>query len=353
MYRLADQRAQADRSAMTESTYRWVVERIREHVVQHGLSRLRAVLHGGEPLLVGAGVLAAMTAQLRAAVPGGTLVDVTVQTNAVRLRPQDLDTFAAGRIRVGVSLDGDRRGNDRHRRYANGGSSFAPVHRALTLLSRRPDVFAGILCVVDLANDPIETYEALIQYGPNKVDFLLPHANWSSPPPDHSDQPRYGAWLATAFDRWYDAPVRETGVRLFEEIINLLFGGHSRTEAIGLSPVATIVVNVDGAYEDIDTLRSTYAGAVDTGLNARDHPLDRALHHPAIAARQQGLARLADECRRCPVHRVCGGGYLPHRYRAGSGFAHPSVYSADLRHLIEHIAGRLRTDLARLRRQPA
>ena len=67
-------------------------------------------------------------------------------------------------VRVGVSLDGDRTANDRHRRFADGRSSHKQAMRALALL-RRPDyrhLYAGILCTVDVANDPITVYEAVL-----------------------------------------------------------------------------------------------------------------------------------------------------------------------------------------------
>jgi uncharacterized protein len=348
MYRLADQRMRGQ-AAMTEGTFGQTVERIREHLLGHGLTQMRVVFHGGEPLLVGADTLATMAARLREAMPPGIAVEATVQTNAVRLSRHDVELFTAHGIRVAVSLDGDREANDRHRRSAGGRSSFAAVDRALRLLQKQPETFAGILCVVDLANDPVRTYETLLRYDPPIVDFLLPHGNWSQPPPDLSSEPRYGAWLATVYDRWYGATAREVRVRFFEEIVNLLFGGVSRTEAVGTSPSGTIVVNVDGSYEDIDTLRSTYPGAVDTGLNVFDHALDEALHHPHIVARQRSTTTIAEGCRDCPVHRVCGGGYYPHRWRAGNGFANPSVYSRDLRFLIEHVATRLRADVTRLK----
>lgn len=349
MYELADRSARTGATVMERRVFERSCQRIAEHVHAHGLSMARVVLHGGEPLLVGADSLARMADRLRAAVSPARL-EVTVQTNAVLLDAAALDTLADAGVRIGVSLDGDRRANDRHRRYASGRSSFAAVDRALRLLRGRPDVFAGILCVVDLANDPLDCYEALLSYDPPMIDFLLPHANWSAPPPgqERGGAP-YGEWLVAAFDRWYDAPVRQTGVRIFEEIINLLLGGQSRTESVGLSPVAVIVINVDGSYEQVDTLRSTFPGAVRTGFDVFTDSLDRALAHPAIAARQAGLAGLAASCRACPVHRVCGGGNYPHRYRAETGFANPSVYCADLRLLIEHVAARLRGDLAALR----
>lgn len=54
-------------------------------------------------------------------------------------------------------------------------------------------------------------------------------------------------------------------------------------------------------------------------------------------ARQAGLAALSRECLACPVRDICGGGYYPHRYRAGDGFRNPSVYCPDLLSLVTAI----------------
>lgn len=354
MYELADKSWRGATAVMSGDVLDAACRRIAQHAAAHGVPALRIVLHGGEPMLLGAGRLARVAERLRAAAPASTTVDVLVQTNGVLLREEALETLAGAGIRIGVSLDGDRAATDRHRRYASGRSSFDAVDGALRLLRTRPAAFAGILSVVDLANDPVATYEALLAYQPPMVDFLLPHANWGSPPPGWSSGTGapYGEWLVAAFDRWYNAPVRETRVRFFEEVLNLVLGGQSHTEVVGLSPVATLVINVDGSYEQVDTLRSAYPGAVDTGLNVFAHDLDEALRHPAVEARQIGVAALSATCRSCAVHRVCGGGYYPHRYRPGAGFRNPSVYCADLRRLIMHAAGRLRADVERLK-QPA
>jgi uncharacterized protein len=106
-----------------------------------------------------------------------------------------------------------------------------------------------------------------------------------------------------------------------------------------------IVVDTDGSMEQVDTLKSAFAGAPATGMTVFAHSFDDALILPSIAARQIGIKALADSCLACPVHKVCGGGYFPHRYRPGTGFRNPSVYCSDLRHLITHIAHRVRADL--------
>jgi uncharacterized protein len=353
MYELADKSWRGATAVMSDEVLDAACRRIAAHATAHSIPTLRIVLHGGEPMLLGAARLASVAERLRKGAPASTTVDVLIQTNGVLLTSAALATLAGAGIRIGVSFDGDRAATDRHRRYASGRSSFAAVDAALRRLRDHPSAFAGVLSVVDLANDPVGTYEALLEYQPPMVDFLLPHANWGSPPPGSAGGGApYGDWLVAAFDRWYTAPVRETRVRFFEEVLNLVLGGQSHTEVVGLSPVATLVVNVDGSYEQVDTLRSAYPGAVDTGLNVFAHDLDEALRHPAIMARQAGVAALSGTCRSCTLHRVCGGGYYPHRYRPGEGFRNPSVYCADLRRLITHAAGRLRADVERLK-QPA
>jgi uncharacterized protein len=259
-----------------------------------------------------------------------------------------LEDLAAAGVRIGVSLDGDRAGNNRHRLFRGGRSSYDQVLSALDRLRAMPESFGGILSVIDLANDPISTYESLLEHQPPAIDFLLPHGNWVTPPPGRepdSSSP-YGDWLSIAFDRWYDAPHRETRVRLFEEIINGVLGGDSTSEAIGLSPVGLIVVDTDGALEQVDALRSAFPGARGTGgLNVFDNTLDHALDHAAVIVRQSGVAALSEICLACDVHRICGGGYYPHRYGPDQGFRNPSVYCADLRRLIAHVGERVRRDV--------
>jgi uncharacterized protein len=150
------------------------------------------------------------------------------------------------------------------------------------------------------------------------------------------------------FNRWYGAPSRETRIRFFEEIMHLLLGGRSGTEAVGLTPTSLIVVETDGSIEQTDSLKSVRQGAAGTGLHVVSDPFDAALRLPTIAARQIGVTALAPECQSCRVRDACGAGLYPHRYRPGTGFRNPSVYCADLYALILHIRDRLSTDLQAL-----
>jgi uncharacterized protein len=348
VYELADQSWRDRPAVMSPAVWTAAAERIGAHARAHGLDRVAIVLHGGEPLLAGTDRLLRLIADMRAAMPAGCELSVAMQTNAVTLDEDRLARLARERISIGVSVDGLPENHDRHRRFRGGRGSHSAVEQALRLLSseRFRSSFAGLLCTVDPSTDPVATYTELLRHDPPGIDFLLPHANWAVPParPGGGATP-HGDWLVKVFDRWYAAPRRETRVRLFEEIMQLLLGGASRSDQVGLSPAAVAVVESDGAIEQVDSLKSTYAGACETGLTVLTDSFDAALHHPGIVARQLGVAALSGSCTVCPVHKVCGGGHYAHRYRPGEGFRNPTVYCADLELLIHHIHRRMAADL--------
>ena len=118
---------------------------------------------------------------------------------------------------------------------------------------------------------------------------MLPHANWSSPPPGAG----YADWLISVFDRWYSAPRQETQIRLFRELIQLLYGLPGGVEGLGLLPSTLVVVDTDGSIKQLDSLSSAYPGAADTGLHVLSGGFDDALEHPTTVARQIGVAALS------------------------------------------------------------
>ncbi|MGW8767161.1 FxsB family cyclophane-forming radical SAM/SPASM peptide maturase [Streptomyces sp. NPDC055815] len=345
VYEHADQSWRTKPRTMSPAVAAQVAQRIKEHVDRHAIPMVRITLHGGEPLLLGVARLRELIHTLRTALDDVTRLGLQIQTNGVTLAPAFLELFAATGVTVGVSLDGDRAANDRHRRYANGRSSHAAVLRGLDLL-RRPEfrhLYGGILCTVDVANDPIAVYEALLEQAPPRLDFLLPHATWAQPPPRPSGTPApYADWLGRIHERWI-ADGRPVPVRLFDALAVAAWGGAGGSEAVGLRPVALAVVDTDGSWEQADSLKTAYDGAPATGMSVFTHSVDQLAGHPGVAVRNQGYADLCATCRACPVVRVCGGGLYAHRFRPGNGFDNPSVYCADLKQLASQIpAARMR-----------
>lgn len=321
--------------------------RIAEHTAAHGLSSLQVNLHGGEPLLAGVDTLVGYVTAVREAVGPGCRVDASVQTNGTLLTEDRVRRLADAGIGIGVSVDGGTPWLNRHRVNHAGRSSWAAVSAGLEVLRRHPEAYAGILSVIDPDSDPVEVYTSLTALDPPSMDLLLPHANWAHPPAATGPHP-YADWLIQVFDLWFDSAEQPVPIRLFREIIGLLLGLDGGAEAVGNSPMVAVVVDTDGAIEQVDSLKTAYAGAPATGRDVFRHSFDDVLDHPGVVARQLGRRALAPKCLVCPLAAVCGGGNYAHRYRADEGFLNPSVYCADLERLIRHIADRVRraADLA-------
>ncbi|MFI5910256.1 FxsB family cyclophane-forming radical SAM/SPASM peptide maturase [Dactylosporangium sp. NPDC051541] len=343
VYTHADQTWRDRPAVMPDEIFAAFTDRLARHVRTHDLRKVRVVLHGGEPMLLGAARLGGLADRLRAAVPDGCELRVGMQTNGVLLREAALRELHRHGITVAVSVDGVEADHDRYRVTHAGRPTYTAVTRALELLAR-PEfrgTWGGLLCTVAADTDPVECYRSLRAFDPPAIDFLLPHANWGTPPerPGGSATP-HGDWLVAAFDAWWDDSDR-VPVRFFESALDLALGGPSRSEQVGLSPAALVVVDSDGAIEQIDALKSAYPGACETGLNVTRDDFDAALTHPGVVARQIGVAALGPDCAACPIHRICGGGHYAHRYRPGTGFRNPSVYCEDMRRLVGHVQRRI------------
>ncbi|MER7108961.1 radical SAM/SPASM protein FxsBH, inactivated beta-hydroxylase extension form [Streptomyces sp. NPDC000229] len=342
IYEHADQSWRTRPKAISDQAISWTALRLAEHAKKHALPSVSVILHGGEPLLAGPARLRRVCQELTTALAPVTDLDLRIHTNGLQLSPRYLDLFDEYGVKVGISLDGDRTANDRHRRFADGRSSHPLVLKAVDLLhqERYRHLDLGLLCTIDVANDPVAVYDALTALAPPRIDFLLPHATWEEPPPRPDGSPTaYAEWILAVFDRW-NAQGRPVPVRLFESVLSTLNGGPSLTESLGLAPTDLVVVETDGTLEQVDSLKSAYEGAAATGFDVFGHSFDDVAAHPGVRARQLGLDGVSETCRRCPVVRSCGGGLYTHRYRAENAFDNPSVYCADLEALVRGIEDR-------------
>jgi len=306
MYEGADQGWRRRPARMSDDVVDQAAARLAEHAREHHLDEVRVVFHGGEPLLAGPATMERAILAFQRALEPATRTRFAVQTNGILIDERFLELFRRFQVGVGVSLDGDRSANDRHRLYPDGRSSYARAVAGIRAL-RSPEnrgIYRGLLCTVDIRNDPVRTFEGLLEHEPPRVDLLLPHGNWAHPPPgvdpraDAGRPTPYADWLIAVFDRWYDARPAETGIRIFESIMALLLGGASTTETLGLAPPAALVVESDGTFEGSDALKTTAETGGATGMRVLTDSLDDVLRHPLIAAARRGLDGLSPECHR-------------------------------------------------------
>ncbi|MFD9460510.1 radical SAM/SPASM protein FxsBH, inactivated beta-hydroxylase extension form [Streptomyces sp. NPDC060027] len=343
VYEHADQSWKGRPTVISEETVGRVAHRLAAYAEAHELPSVSVILHGGEPLLVGPSRMRNICAELTRVIAPVTKLDLRIHTNGVQLNTRHLNVFKEFAVKVSVSLDGDRTANDRHRLDRRRRSSYERAVRGIDLLRSEEykHLYSGLLCTVDVANDPIDVHEALLALQPPRIDYLLPHSTWDSPPRRPADAPTaYADWLLKIFDHW-DRQGRPVPVRTFDSVLSTLRGGPSLTEAMGLAPSDLAVVETDGSFEQADSLKTAYDGAPATGYDVFRHSFEEFALHPGVRARQSGLAGLSDACRSCPVVESCGGGLYAHRYSGEGAFDNPSVFCQDLRVLVDGVAERI------------
>ncbi len=341
---MADQTWKVQSRFMSQDILSKAAERVDEHVAAHGLNEVSIIFHGGEPLLLGPDRLDKYCKVIRESVRCN--VRFGLQTNGTLINERFVEVFRRHGIKAGISVDGLPANHDNYRVFRNGEGSSRFVQRGLDLLVRNKQL-GGILCVINLTNDPVQTYRYLANSGAPQVDFLLPHGNWVQLPPRVSnahETKEYAEWLLRIFDVWYEDD-QAPGIRTFESIMRLLLGEDSLVESIGPDSGDLVVVESNGNIEAVDSLKSCYPGGAQTGLSIQMNCFDEALSLPPFFSRQLGLNGLCNICRSCKYAQVCGGGYQPHRYSNTNGFLNPSIYCSALMLLIKTIAERMSQDL--------
>jgi uncharacterized protein len=299
------------------------------------------VLHGGEPLLLGTDRLEYLLMQLRKHL--SEEYPISLQTNGILISEAILDICAKYKTSVAVSLDGPQQVHDKERVTHNGEGTFAQVLAGIKTLQAHAEadfLYAGLLAVVDPTADPLTVYDFFKEVGTPSVDFLYRDGNHSKLPAGKSSEvsTEYGDWMVRLLHHYLNDP-HPMPIRILDDMLKALLGGHVSKEGLGLSDFGILIVDTDGTLTKNDTLKSSYEGAdrFEAKWNIRDGRLYERLQSEEFQAYRMLQRPTASECLACPLLNVCGGGMTLHRWKAGNGFDNPSIYCADQKYLIHRM----------------
>jgi uncharacterized protein len=303
------------------------------------------VLHGGEPLLLGAANLEYVVRALRDVLPAECAI--SIQTNGLLISREILDLCAGTRVTLSVSLDGPRHVHDRSRVGFAGEGTFDKVLEGIGQLRAHPDsgfLFTGLLAVIDPKSDPGEVYAFFKSLGPPSVDFIYKDGNHSRLPEGKASvsTTEYGRWLAALLDVYLadDTPIR---IRILDDMIKLVLGGVGSKDGVGLTNYGVLIVDTDGSVTKNDTLKSSFDGAdrFPEPWSVHTHELGDILRSADFAEYQAMQRPSSPTCLACPELSVCGGGMTLQRWRDDSGYDNPSVYCEDQKLLIGSIRNKV------------
>jgi uncharacterized protein len=347
MYNLADKSYQQQPAIMSEEIVHATLTRVREHAIKKNLKTVRLIFHGGEPLLASPDFYRKFVRAARQILAPEASALFSMQTNATLISPEWLELFLELNIAFGISLDGPAEINDLNRVDHQGNGSYLRVVEAIRMVrsdQRFDSLGRKALTVINLQSDPLLVYEHFRSLGFREIDFLFPDGTYDAPPPavtvGGTDAP-YADWLIPIFDQWFEKSDSTFSIRTFKNIIRLILGSERSTENIGGRKGRVVVIETDGGIEPVSALKACGEGFTKAGLNVLNSAIDDVYDAPLFKEYLAGPECLSQECASCPIVTVCGGGYLPHRYKSENGFDNPSIFCRDLTKLIRHIQAKV------------
>lgn len=318
-----------------------LLNEVKCHCSEHNLDEFTFVFHGGEPLLASPKLYEFFVNSTKEILQPGIKVNLKLQTNGMLITKAWCELFEKLNIGIGISLDGDKKENDKYRLDHQGNGSFDAIMKgyqnAQTYLRNKP----GLVTFINVGNDPLLTYSFLKSINIGYVDFILPDGTHNTPRWDslfESSTP-YADWLIKIFDLWFFEKGPKPKIRFFETIMMLILGRGTDegNDALGTGSHQVLVIETDGGIEPIDSLKVCGDGFTKINANVLTSKISDAFDKELAQICNLSHKMLCKQCLNCPVQNVCGGGYLAHRFSNEMGFNNPSIYCKDLMKLITHI----------------
>ena len=303
------------------------------------------VLHGGEPLLLGAKKLRVVLEALRSYLPQDN--PIGLQTNGILITEEILDFCSETRTTVSVSIDGPRRIHNKDRVGHSGRGTYEKVIKGLEALRNHKDakfLYSGLLTVINPQTDPNVIYQFLKHLSPPSVDFLYRDGNHSKLPFGKADfsSTEYGNWLVRLLEI-YLSDSKPLPIRFLDDIIKLVLGGFGTKDGVGLTDYGVLVIDTDGSIAKNDTLKSTFDGAdrFTQNWSVFTHSLSEVFNSSEYVKYHKSQQPGSPICHSCPELKVCGGGMTLHRWHNDNGYDNPSIYCADQKLLISQVREKL------------
>jgi uncharacterized protein len=332
-YWFRDESVLTAKHRLTEPVVAALLEKLTRHLQHYQLTEFSIVFHGGEPLLYGKQRFATLCAGLRqVAQQTGCQLKLSVQTNGLLIDQAWCELLQQYQIAIGISLDGTQVLHDKNRIDLNQQGTYQKVLSAINLL-RKNHLDFGVLavCAPELEPDII-TEHFINDLHINKFDILQPAYT-------HDDKPipSISTYYVKLFDLWLTRYLADgVQIRYLESIVKGLLGKNSGSQSIGYGAIATASLNTDGSLEALDSVRIAGTGFNQSTLNILSNEIQHIEQNPLWQALLQASINLPPSCQSCEFNQVCGGGDIATRYSSANGFNNPSVYCADLKHILSH-----------------
>jgi uncharacterized protein len=148
-----------------------------------------------------------------------------------------------------------------------------------------------------------------------------------------------GKFMVDIYDSWMRLDNPNISIRFLREITKMLLGGRPSLCVFRKSQLCYRFLTID-RNGDIYPCDSYMAEDFLLG-NIRHDPLKEVLASSRYKRFRENVVSVSDDCKRCAIYAICGGGCSLYRYFETRDFRNRSYYCQSMKVLVEHIANQL------------
>lgn len=303
-----------------------------------GVTNLRFVWHGGEPMLLPASFYRGALDLQESTFPANKFtIENQIQTNLTILNDEYLEIFKSGKLgTIGVSFDVI----NTNRVFRNGRSTESAVINNLNILRREGVKHSG-LCVLSRQN--VDNVDEIYNFfrERNMSFCLLPvYYEGSIDENDYAITPQeYAKASIKLFDLWFDDDDTEIVIEQFATMIEALTHGSGESECFFSKSCAEHVMYINPDGKAYNCARMDYGRYVYG--NILKESLDKIMQSKARKALLGRPQRIAEECGHCEYLGICRGG-CPNLGQAPKDRLSKSTMCPYFKAMFKHIEKRLK-----------
>ncbi|MCX6230589.1 MAG: radical SAM protein [Bacteroidetes bacterium] len=261
--------------------------------------------HGGEPLLNGIDYYRnVLDLQQKYQI----CIEHNLQTNGTLINDEWAKFFKENNFSIGLSLDGDKAANDKHR-HNKSKSSYNAVIQGLEKLKQN-EVKFGVLCYANPEEDGVRIFHHFINLGIKKIDFMFPITSHNSDITINEDL--LTDYFEKIFKAWLELNNPQVKIRLFEDIILLLVGGKAKNCIFKNQCNGFITIEPNGDVGICENNRINGHDNYLIGKNILYHDFNSI--EKALDLKSASINTLHDSCLNCNLLNLCNGGCAVERF---------------------------------------
>ena len=289
-----------------------VLEALIQQVMGHTEGPVNIAWQGGEPTLIGLEQFEKIVSLQKKYGYPGQIVSNAIQTNGLLLNMDWIHFFSRYNFLVGLSLDGPARHHDTYRLTKDGQPTFSRVYPKIRMLQQGNIAF-NLLVVLNrrTVRHPEELYNFLIDNGIRYVQFIpaVEQEKSGRLARFSMEEERYGRFLCTLFDLWFNGGHPRISVRMFDSLLGFLLTGEQGLCFFKRDCGDHLVVEVDGSVYTCDFFvnKRWRLG------NILEQPLWQLEKSHVRESFSRRKANLPEQCQCCKWRKFCYGGCPKYR----------------------------------------